>query len=238
MNPVLRDDVFLKERQLGSTEVMTMEGAINKSITALGLCFLAALLTWHYALAYAAPIVLGGSILGLILVVVTSFKPTIAPATTPLYALIEGAVLGAVSYFFEAKYPGIAFQAILLTFGVLGVMLVIYRLRIIQVTQKLRVAIVAGTGAVALIYLTGFVLGFFGIQIPYIHESGPIGIGFSLVVIGLAAFSLLLDFDSIESGVKRGAPRYMEWFSALGLLVTLVWLYLEILRLLSKLRSR
>jgi uncharacterized YccA/Bax inhibitor family protein len=172
---------------------------------------------------------------GFITAMITIFRPTSSPITAPIYAVLEGMFLGGISAFFEGMYPGIAIQAVSLTLAVLGVMLFLYKARIIKVTEKLRGGIIAATGAIAVVYLVSWVLSMFNIYLPMIHSSGLMGIGFSLFVVGLAAFNLLLDFDFIEKGARNGAPKYMEWFSAFGLMMTLIWLYLEILRLLSKL---
>jgi len=155
-----------------------------------------------------------------------------------VYAAATGAMAGAISHFYEVQFNGIVLQAVGLTIGVFVMMLVLYSTRTIKVTDRLRNGIIAATGAVLLVYLATFVLRLFGADIPMIHDGGLIGIGFSLLVVGIASFNLLLDFDLIERGVKMGAPRYMEWYGAFGLMVTLVWLYLEMLRLLSKLRQR
>jgi uncharacterized YccA/Bax inhibitor family protein len=158
--------------------------------------------------------------------------------TAPIYALLEGLVLGGLSATIELRYPGIAIQAVGLTFGTLFVLLMAYRSGLIKVTQKFRLGIVAATGGIFFFYLAEMLLGFFGIQFTSINGAGPIGIGFSLVIVAIAALNLVLDFDFIEQGVQVGAPKYMEWYGAFGIMVTLVWLYLEILRLLSKFRSR
>lgn len=175
---------------------------------------------------------------GLGLAILTILRPKLARVTAPAYAVAEGLLVGGISRFYEVRYSGIVLQAVGLTIGVFVMMLVLYATRTIRVTDKLRTGIIAATGAVALVYLASLVLRIFGADVPFIHEAGPAGIGFSLIVVGIASFNLLLDFDFIERGVKAGAPRYMEWYGAFGLIVTLVWLYLELLRLLSKLRQR
>ncbi len=177
-------------------------------------------------------------ILGLGMAIVTIMKPKIARITAPLYAIAEGYVVGAISRIYDASFTGIVLQAVGLTIGVFVMMLVLYATGTIRVTDKLRKTIFAATGAVALVYLVTILFNVFGGNVPFIHDSGPVGIMFSLVVVGIASSNLLLDFDFIERGVKMGAPRYMEWYGAFGLILTLVWLYLELLRLLSKLRSR
>jgi Predicted membrane protein len=248
-NPALKESTFL---DLGSGTVvsrdagaMTLNGTVNKTGFLLLLAVLTAAFAWNNTftaageLAPAAMVYMwGGLIGGLILALVTIFKKTWAPVSAPLYALFEGFFLGAISAVFEARYPGIVFQAVLLTFGTLFALLMAYRSGLIKATENFKLGVVAATGGIALVYLATIVLGFFNIQIPLIHESGLVGIGFSLFVVVIAALNLVLDFDFIESGVDAGAPKYMEWYGAFGLMVTLVWLYVEFLRLLSKLQSR
>jgi uncharacterized YccA/Bax inhibitor family protein len=178
-----------------------------------------------------------GGIGGFILAMVTIFIPKASPFTAPIYAGLQGLFLGAVSAAINQQFPGIALQALGLSVGVLVIMLFLYGTRIIRATEKFKIGIVAATGAIFLVYLATMILGFFGVNIPYIHGSGPIGIGFSVVVVVIAALNLVLDFDFIEQGVARQAPRYMEWYGGFSLMVTLVWMYLEILRLLAKIRS-
>lgn len=180
------------------------------------------------------PVMLAGFGIALL----TIFKPKLSPYTAPVYAAVEGLLLGAVSAIYEVRYDGIVLQAVMLTAGVFVVMLGLYSKRIIKVDDRLRRGIVAATMAVLLVYVVSFVMQLFGASVPFIHEATPIGILFSLVVVGIASANLLLDFDLIEKGVQNGAPKWMEWYAAFGLLVTLIWLYLELLRLLSKLRSR
>ena len=252
-NPALKESTFL---DLGSGTVvsrdagaMTLNGTVNKTGILLLLSVLTAAFAWTQSVvtgpdgtAMVAPGVtiyaLGGAIGGFILAMVTVFKKTWSPVTAPLYALVEGFFLGAISAVFELKYPGIVFQAVVLTFGTLGALLAAYRSGLIRATENFKLGVVAATGGIALVYLVSMGLRLFGKDIPLIHESGLVGIGFSLFVVVIAALNLVLDFDFIESGVEAGAPKYMEWYAAFGLLVTLVWLYLELLRLLSKLQSR
>ena len=184
------------------------------------------------------PLGLLGMIGGLIVAVVTIFKKTWAPITAPIYALLEGLVLGSVSAMFEVRFPGIAIQSVGLTFGTLIALLLVYRSGLIKVTDNFRLGVVAATGGIALFYVATMILGFFGVRFPSIYGAGPLGIGISVFVVIIAALNLVLDFDFIESGARQGAPKYMEWYAAFGLMVTLIWLYLEILRLMSKLRSR
>ena len=181
------------------------------------------------------PLVLFG---GLGVAILTIFKPTLARFTSPVYALLEGALLGAISALYNTSYDGIVVQAVGLTIGVFAVMLFLFATRVIRVTDKLRMGIVAATGAIMLVYVVNMVLSLFGASVPFLHDTGAMGIGISLVIVGVAAFNLLLDFDMVERGVEMGAPKHMEWYAAFGLLVTIIWLYLELLRLLSKLQSR
>jgi uncharacterized YccA/Bax inhibitor family protein len=169
---------------------------------------------------------------------VTIFKKQWAPITAPIYALLEGLVLGSVSAMFEARYHGIALQAVGLTFGVLIALLLAYSSGMIRVTDKFRLGVVAATGGIAVFYFVEFILGFFGIHFTTVNGSGIIGIGFSVIVVIVASLNLVLDFDLIENGARSGAPKYMEWYGAFALMVTLIWLYFEILRLLAKMRSR
>jgi uncharacterized YccA/Bax inhibitor family protein len=170
--------------------------------------------------------------------ILTVFKPTLARFTSPVYALLMGAAVGAISRVYHEAYEGIVVQAVGLTVGIFAMMLFLYATRVIKVTDKLRMGIVAATGAILLVYVASWILRIFGAEMPFIHDSGPLGIGISLLIVGVAAFNLLLDFDLIETGVARRLPRHMEWFCAFGLLVTLIWLYLELLRLLAKLQRR
>jgi len=179
-----------------------------------------------------------GVIGGLITAIVTIFKKEWAMYTVPLYAALEGVALGGISRIFEAMYPGIVNQAVFLTFGTLGALLMAYKSGLIKATENFKLGIVAATGGIFFIYLISFILGFFGINIPLVHSNSNFGILFSFGVVVIAALNLVLDFDFIEEGSEMGAPKYMEWYATFGLLVTLIWLYLEILRLLAKLRSR
>ena len=248
-NPALGENTFrgLSSAQYGGvideSTRMTLSGTINKTGILL-LCVVAtAAWTWRLFLqsrnfADVEPLMLVGVFGGLIVAMVTVFKKEWSPVTSPIYALLEGLFLGGVSALLEQSYPGIAIQAVSLTFGTLFVMLLAYRSGLIPVTQKLRMGIVAATGGIMVFYLLQMLMGFFGFQFTSINGSGFIGIGFSLFVVAIAALNLVLDFDFIERGVQYGAPKYMEGYGAFGIMVTLVWLYLEILRLLSKLRSR
>ena len=221
-------------------EQMTLGGTVNKTALSLFILMIAASYIWNRGAADPAlPVwILGSVIGGFIVAIATSFKQTWAPITTPVYAALEGVALGGISVIFESQYPGIVSQAVFLTFGTLAALLLAYRSGLVRATENFKLGIFAATGGIALLYLASFVLGFFGMRVPLIHSSGTWGILFSMFVVVIAALNLVLDFDFIETGVERGAPKYMEWYGAFGLLVTLVWLYLEILRLLAKLQSR
>lgn len=247
-NPALKDSTFL---DLGTGSVvqrssgaMTLNGTVNKTAFLLVLTLATALYPW--SLYFANPgsaavggLALAGAIGGLVVALVTVFKKTWAPVTAPLYAALEGLFIGAISATFEARFPGIVMQATALTFGTLGALLLAYRSGLIRATENFRLGVVAATGGIALLYLVNIGMRLFGFEgMGFIHESGTVGILFSLFVVVIAALNLVLDFDFIEQGVDAGAPKYMEWYAAFGLLVTLVWLYIEILRLLSKLQSR
>lgn len=238
-NPILKDRIF--EQDLGQTARMTLPGTVNKAAILFALTLISAVWVWKQAMVQQdfssiRSLMWMGVLGGLVLALITSFVPKISAYTSPCYALLEGLAIGGVSAMYEIRYPGLVIQAVALTFGTFACMLLIYKTKLIQVTDRLRTGIVAATGAICLVYILDLVLNLFGIPMPFIHQSGTVGILFSLVVVGVAAFNLLLDFDCIEQGVANGSPKYMEWYAAFGLLVTLVWLYLEMLRLLSKLR--
>jgi uncharacterized YccA/Bax inhibitor family protein len=240
-NPALNEKVF--KGQVAYGEAMTLQGTVNK--TGLLLLFVVATAAWTWGLSHsqtpqaAIPWMIGGILGGFIVALVTVFKPNWAPLTAPLYALLEGLALGGISAMFERTYAGVAMQAVGLTFGTLFVMLLAYKTGMIRATQGFKLGVIAATGGIAILYLVEMVLGgFFHIQVPAINGSGVVGIGFSLFVVVIAALNLVLDFDMIETGVRNGAPKFMEWYGAFGLMVTLIWLYLEILRLLGKMRRR
>jgi len=242
-NPTLNEKKFQETIDVHLGAKMTIDGTIQKTALLLILTLLSAIFIWDsfFKAGETTPLIIGtiigGAIVGLILAMITIFSKKNAMYTAPLYALAEGFVLGGISAIMENLFPGIVLQAVALTFGVLFLMLTLYRLKIIRVTEKFRMGVFAATGAIMLVYLVSFIMSFFGTGIPYIHEGGTIGIIFSLVVVGIASLNLTLDFDIIERGSKMGAPKYMEWYGAFGIMVTLVWLYIEILRLLAKLRG-
>lgn len=261
-SPALNDKTF---REFGSAvpiagpmagdraaNVMTMEGTATKTALLLLLVIASAAFTWTKAMseiafgtefigdAFAAvkPWVIGGFLGGLVVAMIIIFKKEMAPVLAPVYAILEGLALGGISAVFEVAYPGVVVSAVFLTMGVLGGMLFAYRTGIIRATAKFKMGIFAATSGIMMVYVIGWIMSMFGSGIPSIHGSGMMGIGFSLFVVVIAALNLIVDFDLIETGVKSRAPKYMEWYGGFALLVTLVWLYLEILRLLSKLRSR
>ena len=241
-NPALNERAFQGERAVLG-EAMTLQGTVNKTGVLLICAVATAAWTWNLFLhshspQTVMPLALLGGIGGLIVAMVTIFKKQWAGITAPIYALLEGLVLGSISAMLEVRFPGIAIQAVSLTFGTLVILLLAYRSGLIAVTEKFRLGVIAATGGIALFYIVEIVLGFFGIHFTAINGSGAIGIGFSIFVVIIAALNLVLDFDFIETGVRVGAPKYMEWYGAFGLMVTLIWLYFEILRLLSKIRSR
>ncbi|MBW7474287.1 Bax inhibitor-1/YccA family protein [Paenibacillus oenotherae] len=239
-NPTLRDSTFGNSDHHPYGEAMTVEGTVNKAFIMLALLMGGAFAAWSMYTngQNVIPYAIGGAIIGLILALVISFVPKAAPYLAPVYAICEGLFLGALSANYETLYQGITLQAALITISIFIALLVAYKARIIKATENFKLGVFAATGGVALVYLLSFVLGMFGITVPYLHDNSLLGIGISIVIVIIAALNLVLDFDFIESGAQHGAPKYMEWYGAFGLMVTLVWLYIEILRLLSKLRSR
>ena len=228
-------------RNFGSTygdiplsERMTLDGAVNKTGILLSLCFGGAFIGWNIP-----QLMLPAAIIGFILALVTIFRsPAKAGSTAPLYALSQGIFLGGITMIFEAQFPGIAMQALALTFGILATLLVWYKSGLILPTQNFRLMLVSAIGGIMILYLVNFVMSFFGSTLSFLTSNSPMSIGISLIIVGVAALSLVLDFDFIEEGAEKGMPKYMEWYGAFSLMVTLIWLYLEILRLLAKMRSR
>jgi uncharacterized YccA/Bax inhibitor family protein len=243
-NPALNKKTFGNTIYASSTEnTMTLQGTVNKTGFLLTFLILAAAWTWNLYFesnnpASVTPWLIGGGLGGFIVAIITTFKKHLSPITAPIYAVLEGLFLGSLSALFESRFPGIVVQAVGLTFGTLFALLMAYRSGLIKATENFKLGVTAATGGICLLYLISFILSFFGTGIPYIHQSGIIGIGFSMFVVVIAALNLVLDFDFIENASESNAPKYMEWYGAFGLLVTLVWLYIEILRLLSKLYSR
>lgn len=234
-NPVLSKETFTNT--VLSSDKMTIEGTVNK--TAISLLLLVG--TGYFTFEVISPVLLiGAGIGGFILAIVTIFKKEWAPITVPLYAILEGALLGGISYMYNSSYNGIVTNAILLTVGILLSLLIAYRSGYIKATENFKLGIFAATGGIAIVYFVNFIMRFFGsgLGVMSVNNASPLSIGFSLVVVIIASLNLVLDFDFIEEGAEKGAPKYMEWYGAFGLLVTLIWLYLEILRLLAKLNSR
>lgn len=223
---------------------MSLSGTVNKTGLLLLILVATAAYTWNLytgpeSLPAMMPYLWGGMIGGFIVALVTVFKKTWAPVTAPIYAALEGLFIGAISVWFEARFPGIVMQAAMLTMGVLASLLLAYKSGLIKATENFKLGVVAATGGIFVLYLIQIGANLLGFQgMGFIHEASWLGIGFSAFVVVIAALNLVLDFDFIESGVEAGAPKYMEWYGAFGLVVTLVWLYLEILRLLAKLQSR
>lgn len=222
-------------------DTFTIEGAIYKTGLLLAILIISGLAAAVLVPVSAyQPALIGSIVVSLVLVIAISFKPNLAPVLAPVYAIVEGVLLGIITLLIESQpgLDGIATQAALGTVTVLAVMLVLYKTGVIKVTQRFRMVIMAATGAIFLTYLASFVLGFFGVEFGFLHGNSMLSIGISLLIIGVAAMNLALDFNFIENAARAGLPAKTEWYAAFGLLVTLVWLYLEILRLLAKLQSR
>jgi uncharacterized YccA/Bax inhibitor family protein len=247
-NPVFKERVFHRD-YTSASEVMTVNGTVNKTALMLLLVVASAVFTWNKffdavasnpqaGISAVMPWVVVGGIGGFITVLVTVFRPQNSGISAPIYAVFEGLLLGGISAIFESMYTGIVMRAVALTLAVFAAMLFFYRSGIIKVTQKFMMGVFAATMGIALVYLVSFIAGFFGANLGFLYGNSNFSIGFSLLVVGIAALNLVLDFSFIERAANSGAPKYMEWYGAFGLMVTLVWLYLEILRLLSKLASR
>ena len=248
-NPLIRASVFTDAVSEAGERRMTMAGTAHKAMLLLALVILGVLYSWGTVRGSGAeagpamsstamPLMFGGLIGGLVFCLITVFKVSWSPFTAPAYAICEGLFLGVISAMYAQVYHGIVMQAVGLTLCVFLLMLTLYSFRVIRATPGFVMGVFAATGAIGLFYLVTIVLGLFGVTVPFIFSNGWIGIGFSLVVVGIAALNLILDFAIIEEGVRGGAPKYMEWYGAFALMVTLIWLYLEILRLLSKLNRR
>ena len=243
-NPTLTEKIFSKSSTDTQVGVMSVRGTINKFGFLFLMVLASAAFVWHayYQGQNVMPYLWGGMIGGLILALVIIFKRSWAGFLAPLYGLVEGLFIGAISAIineaFIESYPGIIMQAVALTFGTAISMFLLYNFGVIKATERFKSIIFTATAGIGIFYLIALGLRMFGIDIPFLHEGGIMGIGFSLFVIAIAALNLIIDFDMIEKGAEMGAPKYMEWYCAFGLLVTIVWLYIEILRLLSKLGSR
>ena len=240
-NPALNSNTFSEQINNNSSLLldskMTIKGTVDKTAISLVLLIASAYYTFSPNM---ESMILFGSIGGLILAILTIFKKDWAPYTVPLYAILEGLALGSISYFYNTQYEGIVLQAISLTVLILFSLLFAYRTKIIKPTENFKLGVFAATGGIVLLYFINFIMGFFGTGISLLspQNSSMMSIGISLAIIVVASLNLVIDFDFIEEGAEKGAPKYMEWYGAFGLLVTLIWLYLEILRMLAKLRSR
>ena len=241
-NPALSEKAFDYAIKNSNEETMTINGAINKAIILSLILMLSALVSVYFVLEknleLLYPAVIVSSIGAVILAIIMAFKKETAKTLSILYAILEGIAIGGISFVFNAVYDGIVVQAVFFTSADLLVMLLLYKFRIIKVNDKFRSVIFGATLCIAIVYLINFILGFFKMSVPFLNDSSPIGIGISVAIVAIASFNLLLDFDFIEQGANANMPKYFEWYCAFGLLVTLIWLYLEILRLLSKVRSR
>jgi len=239
MNNPLFNENRINSIEASTGDTMTVAGTIHKTTMLAAVTAATATLAWSLAATpFAIPVMAGGFILGLIVVLVASWKPRLSPVLAPVYAVCEGAALGVISAMYNTQSGGIVLQAVLITFGILFAMLALFQFRIIQVTDKFRSIVFACTLGIALLYLANLGLMFFGIKMPFLHDSSPLGIAISLGIIVIAALNFLVDFDNIEKGAAANAPKYYEWMAGLGVLVTLVWLYIEVLRLLLKLNRR
>jgi len=237
-NPALSDRRF-RGLDVANYTQMTLQGTINRTGFLSILLVVVAGWAWSITPTDGFPgFVIPALLVGFVIAIVTIFNPKISMFTSPVYAILEGVVLGSVSAVFNAKYPGIVSQALMLTFGILITMLLAYKARLIRATQGFRAGVIAATGAICLVYIADILMrAIFHIHVPYIHEGGWIGVGISIGIVVVASLNLILDFDTIERSISRGAPKYMEWYCAFGILVTMVWLYLEVLRLLAKLKK-
>ena len=248
-NPFMSEEKFRNEAQSNVTvldgdmarkgpidrgETMTVSGAVNKSFLLIALLLGGSVIGWMFP---SSILVWGSMFAALGLVIFASFKPHLSPTIAPIHAIVEGVFVGGISFMYAAAYNGIIFKAASLTVALLFLMLFLYKSGIVKVTKSFRTGVIMATGAIMLVYLASWILSIFGIRIPYLFDGGLFSIGISFVIVGVATLNLLLDFDNFDKGEQYGAPKYMEWFSAMGLLVTLVWLYVELLRLLSYLSN-
>lgn len=238
-NPVLRENNFQRLGALNAEQSMTLQGTINKTFLLLFICVVSAMYAWTHMQIFSSAWMFVIIAVAIVVAIITCFKPDKSPVTAPIYAVLEGLLLGGISAVYNKMTDGIVFNAVAITLLVFFIMLAIYRLQIIRVTRGLMIGVMSATGAICLLYLGSLVLSLFGVNPAYLTSNSPLSIGISVVICIVAAFNFLLDFNFIDQMTKRyDAPKYMEWYGAFGLLVTLVWLYIEILRLLSKANSR
>lgn len=242
-NPTLRKDTFNRFSYLTGEDpaaLMSVRGSINKALLLLAMTVASATVTWNIqsqlGAAAGVPWIIGGALIGFVLAIVICLKPNLAPVLAPVYALAEGCFLGALSSYFNALYPGIVIQAVGITFAVAASMLVAYQSRVIRATSTFKKVVISATAGIAVVYLASLGMLLFGVRMPFLNDPTPIGIGINLFVLVVAAMNLVLDFDLIEQGAEQGAPKFMEWYGGFSLVVTLLWIYVEVLRLLSKLR--
>lgn len=244
-NPTLGENIINNYAYASTDRTMTVQGAINKVGLLLALVVAGAIFTWSKVMTAVEMgegsvqgWMIGGSIAGFVLALVITFKKEWAPMLSPVYAVCEGLCIGALSAFFEAMLPGLVLRAVLLTFGVLFALLFMYKMRIITVTQRFRAIVLCATVGIAIAYLVTFIISLFGVNMSFMYGGGSLGLVISLVVVAIASLNLVLDFDFIEQGAQSNLPAYFEWYSAFGLMVTLIWLYIEILRLLAIIAGR
>ena len=242
-NPTLNSSVFTNAGPVAEGGAMTLNGTVAKTGLLTTILLVAAAWAWNASTGGALPAwfgaaIMGGGIGAFVVALIISFSPRTAPMLAPVYALGEGVVLGLISAMFERRFHGIVLTAVLLTCGVLAAMLAAYMTGVIRATERFKAGVFAAMGGILLFYVITMVLGLFGVHVPGLFGNGPLGIGISVFIVIIAALNLVIDFDFIERGAAGGAPKYMEWYGAFAMMVTLVWLYLEILRLLSKLRDR
>ena len=241
-NPALNPQYF----QGGmATERMTLDGTINKTLALLGLVSIAAMLSYSIVTqnpGYSTLLIIGAGLGGFVLALAIMFmRPQNPQVLMSMYALLEGLFIGAFSFVIENYYlggtEGVILQALVGTVAVFLTMLAVYKFELIKPTEKFMLVVSAMAGAIMIIYVFNFVLVMFGTTVPFLHSSGPIGIGISVIFLTVASLFLIIDFAMIENGVKYGAPKNMEWYGAFGLVLTLVWLYIEMIKLIAKLRD-
>ncbi|GAA0453913.1 Bax inhibitor-1/YccA family protein [Alkalibacillus silvisoli] len=240
-NPALQNKTFSHNQARFSDEIMTINGTVRRTLILALLLLITATYSWHQYQQDSEA--LGGfiaiaAISSLGVAILTAFVPRFAPVTAPIYVLLKGLSIGFISAYYETMFEGIVFQAALLTIATLIAMLIVYRLGIIRVTSKFRLGVLSATGAIFIAYMISFFGRFFGFQIPHLHEATLLGIVISVVIVIVAALNLVIDFDFIERKANKQAAKYMEWYAAFGLMVTIIWLYLEIVRLLAKIKAR
>ena len=236
-NPALNKNTFKNFTDTSISNQMTIDGTVNKTMLSLIVLFISAYYSWN---SFNQSLIVIGSVGGFITALITIFKKHLAMYTVPVYAVFKGLMLGSLSYIFESSYPGIVNQAVFLTFGIMGALLFAYKTKIINPTENFKLGIFAATGGIAIIYIINFIMSFWGggISVMSPNNSSMFSIGFSFFVVIIASLNLVLDFDFIEEAAEAKVPKYMEWYAAFGLLITLIWLYIEILRLLAKLQNR